>query len=137
MSDHGLLTRSLRLTGTTLPLVLMLPEHRDHLVIGRARHRSACDCRDDPASRHGITSGQPWLIIATEPLTVPSCQVREASHEPKRAVGGDPQNPVTPTLSPAAVQLIADDLSDIEEAAARLTVQGARYPEQLERMTNL
>ncbi len=37
----------------------------------------------------------------------------------------------------AAVELTADDLSEIESAASKITVQGARYPEQLERMTNL
>ena len=30
---------------------------------------------------------------------------------------------------------IADDLRDIEIAASKITVQGARYPEQLEKMT--
>jgi hypothetical protein len=33
------------------------------------------------------------------------------------------------------VQLTADDLGEIDAAAARITVQGARYPEALERMT--
>ena len=35
------------------------------------------------------------------------------------------------------VELTADDLREIETAAARITVHGARYPEHLERMTNL
>jgi aryl-alcohol dehydrogenase-like predicted oxidoreductase len=34
-----------------------------------------------------------------------------------------------------AVELTADDLRDIETAAAEITVQGARYPEKLEQMT--
>jgi len=37
----------------------------------------------------------------------------------------------------AAVELTADDLQDIERAAARIEVQGARYPEDLERLTGL
>jgi aryl-alcohol dehydrogenase-like predicted oxidoreductase len=37
----------------------------------------------------------------------------------------------------AAVKLTSDDLREIESAASRITVQGARYPEHLERMTNL
>lgn len=37
----------------------------------------------------------------------------------------------------AAVELTADDLQDIERAAARIEVQGARYPEHLERQTGL
>ncbi len=35
----------------------------------------------------------------------------------------------------AGVELTAGDLQDIEEAAAKITVQGARYPEKLEQMT--
>jgi aryl-alcohol dehydrogenase-like predicted oxidoreductase len=38
-------------------------------------------------------------------------------------------------LAAVAVELTADDLRDIDEAAARITVQGARYPEAMERMT--
>jgi len=37
----------------------------------------------------------------------------------------------------ASVELTRDDLRDIDAAAAKITVQGARYPEQLEKMTNL
>jgi len=36
-----------------------------------------------------------------------------------------------------AVELTPDDLHEIENAASKITVQGARYPEHLERMTNL
>jgi aryl-alcohol dehydrogenase-like predicted oxidoreductase len=35
------------------------------------------------------------------------------------------------------VELTPDDLRDIERAASQITVQGARYPENLERQTNL
>ena len=34
-----------------------------------------------------------------------------------------------------AVELTSDDLREIDRAAAKITVQGARYPEELERMT--
>jgi hypothetical protein len=34
-----------------------------------------------------------------------------------------------------AVELTPDDLHDIECAASKITVQGARYPEKLEQMT--
>ena len=34
-----------------------------------------------------------------------------------------------------SVELTPDDLSDIEDAASKITVQGARYPEKLEQMT--
>ena len=40
-------------------------------------------------------------------------------------------------IGAASVQLTANDLREIEEAAAGITVQGARYPERLEQMTGL
>jgi aryl-alcohol dehydrogenase-like predicted oxidoreductase len=38
-------------------------------------------------------------------------------------------------LGAANVQLTADDLRDIESAASKIKVQGARYPEALEQLT--
>jgi aryl-alcohol dehydrogenase-like predicted oxidoreductase len=38
-------------------------------------------------------------------------------------------------IGAAAIQLTADDLREIDRAAAKIPVQGARYPENLERMT--
>jgi aryl-alcohol dehydrogenase-like predicted oxidoreductase len=38
-------------------------------------------------------------------------------------------------LGAAAVELTADDVREIETAASKITVQGARYPEHLEQMT--
>ncbi len=38
-------------------------------------------------------------------------------------------------IGAAAIELTADDLREIESAASRIKVQGARYPEHLERMT--
>jgi aryl-alcohol dehydrogenase-like predicted oxidoreductase len=38
-------------------------------------------------------------------------------------------------LGAAAIELTADDLREIEAAASKITVQGARYPEHLEKMT--
>ena len=40
-------------------------------------------------------------------------------------------------IGAAAIKLTADDLREIEDAAARITVQGARYPEHLEKRTGL
>lgn len=42
---------------------------------------------------------------------------------------------VEENVGAAAVELTPDDLSDIDTAASKITVQGARYPEELERMT--
>jgi aryl-alcohol dehydrogenase-like predicted oxidoreductase len=38
-------------------------------------------------------------------------------------------------IGAAAVELTADDLAEIERAASEISVQGARYPEHLDRMT--
>jgi aryl-alcohol dehydrogenase-like predicted oxidoreductase len=38
-------------------------------------------------------------------------------------------------LGAADVELDAEDLAEIEKAASAIEVQGARYPEHLERMT--
>jgi aryl-alcohol dehydrogenase-like predicted oxidoreductase len=40
-------------------------------------------------------------------------------------------------IGAVAIELSADDLEQIEDAAAKITVEGARYPEQLEKMTGL
>jgi aryl-alcohol dehydrogenase-like predicted oxidoreductase len=39
-------------------------------------------------------------------------------------------------IGAVSAELTADDLGEIESAASRITVQGARYPEQIERMSN-
>ncbi len=40
-------------------------------------------------------------------------------------------------IGAAVVELTADDLRDIDGAASKITVEGARYPERLEKMTGL
>jgi len=40
-------------------------------------------------------------------------------------------------LAPADVELTSDDLREIDSAASKITIQGARYPEELERRTGL
>jgi len=40
-------------------------------------------------------------------------------------------------IGAAAVELTADDLREIESAAAKITIQGARYPDHLEKRTGL
>ena len=39
-------------------------------------------------------------------------------------------------IKAADVELTAEDLADIESAASQITIQGARYPEAMERMSN-
>ena len=38
-------------------------------------------------------------------------------------------------LGAVSIELTSDDLREIDRAASQITVHGARYPEQLERMT--
>lgn len=40
-------------------------------------------------------------------------------------------------IGAAAVELTSDDLREIESTASKIAVEGARYPEQLERRTGL
>ena len=40
-------------------------------------------------------------------------------------------------IAAATVELTSDDLGEIDSAAAKITVQGARYPEALEKRTGL
>jgi len=46
-------------------------------------------------------------------------------------------NRLEENIGAAAVQLTADDLRDIDNAASKIKVEGARYPERLEKMTGL
>jgi len=46
-------------------------------------------------------------------------------------------NRLEENIGAAAVELTPDDLREIDAAASRITVHGARYPERLERMTGL
>jgi len=44
-------------------------------------------------------------------------------------------NRLEENIGAAAIDLTSDDLREIDSAASKITVQGARYPEQIERMT--
>jgi aryl-alcohol dehydrogenase-like predicted oxidoreductase len=46
-------------------------------------------------------------------------------------------NRLEENLGALAVELTADDLRNIDDAASKITVEGARYPEKLEKMTGL
>jgi aryl-alcohol dehydrogenase-like predicted oxidoreductase len=46
-------------------------------------------------------------------------------------------NRLEENIGAVAVQLTADDLREIEAAASKITVEGPRYPERLEKMTGL
>jgi aryl-alcohol dehydrogenase-like predicted oxidoreductase len=46
-------------------------------------------------------------------------------------------NRLDENLGALAVELTPADLGEIESAASKINVQGARYPERLEKMTGL
>jgi aryl-alcohol dehydrogenase-like predicted oxidoreductase len=76
------------------------------------------------AERKQATSAQialAWLL-AQKPWIVPIPGTTKL-HRLKENIGA------------VAVELTPDDLREIESAAAKITVQGARYPEHLERLT--
>ncbi len=76
------------------------------------------------AERKGATPAQialAWLL-ARKPWIVPI----PGTTKPGR---------LEENLGAISIELTADDLRDIDNAASRITVEGARYPEQLERMT--
>jgi aryl-alcohol dehydrogenase-like predicted oxidoreductase len=76
--------------------------------------------------RKGATPAQialAWLL-AQKPWIVPIPGTRKLDR-------------LDENIGAAAVELAPADLQDIESAASKITVQGARYPEHLERMTGL
>jgi aryl-alcohol dehydrogenase-like predicted oxidoreductase len=78
------------------------------------------------AARKGATAGQVALawLLAQKPWIVPIPGTRKL-HRLEENIAADD------------LELSARDLDDIESAAAAVTVQGARYPDHLERATNL
>ena len=63
-----------------------------------------------------LLARKPWIV------PIPGTRKRERLDE---------------NVGAAAVDLTSDDLREIESAASRITIQGARYPEQLEKRTGL
>ena len=78
------------------------------------------------AARNGATPGQVALawLLAQKPWIVPIPGTRKLHR-------------LEENIAAADLELSARDLDDIESAAASVTVQGARYPDHLERATNL
>ena len=80
----------------------------------------------DVAARKGATPAQiaiAW-ILAQKPWIVPIPGTRRIERLDEN-IGG------------TSVELTAEDLAAIETASAAITIEGARYPEHLERMTNI
>jgi aryl-alcohol dehydrogenase-like predicted oxidoreductase len=92
-----------------------------------ARHanRALVDLLGEVATRKQATPAQialAWLL-AQKPWIVPIPGTRRLER-------------LEENLGAAAIEFTADDLRDIDAAAATITVRGARYPDSLERLTN-
>ena len=76
------------------------------------------------AQRKGATPGQVALawLLAQKPWIVPIPGTTKLAR-------------LEENIGAASVELAPDDLREIEEAAAKITVQGARYPEELMRLS--
>jgi aryl-alcohol dehydrogenase-like predicted oxidoreductase len=92
----------------------------------RKANQALVDLLGSIAQRKNATPAQialAWLL-AQKPWIVPIPGTRKLER-------------LEENIGAAAIELTADDLRDIERAAAQITVQGARYPEFLEQQTNL
>ena len=91
----------------------------------RRANRALVDLLGEIARRKGATSAQialAWLL-AQKPWIVPIPGTRR----PDR---------LEENVGASTIELTPDDLRGIDGAASQIAVQGARYPEELERMTN-
>jgi aryl-alcohol dehydrogenase-like predicted oxidoreductase len=91
----------------------------------RKANQALVDLLGNIAQRKDATPAQialAWLLVQ-KPWIVPIPGTRKL-HRLDENIGA------------AAVELTPDDLRDIERAAAQITIQGARYPEHLEQLTN-
>jgi len=90
----------------------------------RKANRALVDLLGEIAARKQATPAQialAWLL-AKKPWIVP-------------IPGTTKLHRLEENLGAAAIELTSDDLRDIESAAAKITVQGNRYPDRLEAMT--
>ena len=90
----------------------------------RKANHTLVDLLGEIAKRKNATPAQialAWLL-AQKPWIVPIPGTRKLER-------------LEENIGAVAVELTPDDLRDIESAASKITVQGARYPEHLERLT--
>lgn len=90
----------------------------------RKANRALVDLIGAFASKKNATSAQialAWLL-AQKPWTVP-------------IPGTSKLERLEENIGAIAIELTEEDLLELDAATAKITVQGARYPEELERMT--
>lgn len=92
----------------------------------RRANQALVDLLGTIAARKKATSAQVALawLLAQKPWIVPIRGTRRLQR-------------LDENMGAATVALSADDLREIEQVATQITVQGARYPEHLERQTGL
>jgi aryl-alcohol dehydrogenase-like predicted oxidoreductase len=92
----------------------------------RKANRPLVTLLEDVGRRKGATAAQVTLawLLAQEPWIVPIPGTTKLSR-------------LDENIGAAAVALTSDDLREINGDASKITVQGARYPEHVERMTGL
>jgi len=91
----------------------------------RRANQALVDLLQTIAQRKKATPGQialAWLL-AQKPWIVP-------------IPGTTKVHRLEENIASAAIELTPDDLREIEGAASKITIQGARYPEHIERMSN-
>jgi aryl-alcohol dehydrogenase-like predicted oxidoreductase len=91
----------------------------------RKANQALVDLLQSMAQRTHATPGQialAWLL-AQKPWIVP-------------IPGTTKSHRLEENVKAADVELTAEDLADIESTASQITIQGARYPEAMERMSN-
>jgi aryl-alcohol dehydrogenase-like predicted oxidoreductase len=91
----------------------------------RKANQALVNLLSDIGTKKNATPGQialAWLL-AQKPWIVPIPGTTKL-HRLEENIGA------------VSVQLTSDDLNNIEETAGQITVQGARYPEQMEQMSN-
>jgi aryl-alcohol dehydrogenase-like predicted oxidoreductase len=91
----------------------------------RKANQSLVDLLSKVAKQKNATPAQialAWLLVQ-KPWIVP-------------IPGTTKQNRLEENIGAASIELTEDDLSEIEEAASKIKIEGNRYPESLERTTN-
>ena len=92
----------------------------------RKANQAVVDLLREVAERKQATPAQVALawLLAQKPWIVPIPGTRKLTR-------------LDENIGAVAVELTADDLREIDNAASQITVQGARYPEEFERRTGL
>jgi aryl-alcohol dehydrogenase-like predicted oxidoreductase len=92
----------------------------------RKANQALVDLLQSIGSRKGATTAQIALawILAQKPWIVPIPGTTKL-HRLEENIGA------------AEVELTTDDLNEIDQASSKITVEGARYPEALEKMTGI